>query len=193
VRIAVIGQGRVGAPLADSFESVGHEVTRWGRTSDPAELAGHDLLVLAVPFAAVEAVAPAIDAHAGSAVVIDCTNPVGPGFSHGLGSRMSGAEHVQSMVKQPVVKAFSMYGYEVLSRDIATWPSPPVMMIAGDDERALGAVCALVTGLGWECLEVGGLGAALHLEHLTLLWIGMVRGAGHSPLLAWHAMTLQAP
>jgi predicted dinucleotide-binding enzyme len=183
-----MGQGRVGAPLAEALESLGHEVTRWTRQSSPEQLAGQDVILVAVPFPAVQDVAGAINTHGGTAVVIDCTNPVGPGFTHGLGSQTSGAEHLQALIAQPVVKAFSIYGYEVLSSDPSEWPAPRVMMIAGDDEHGVRLVDRLVTDLGWECLVVGGLAASLHLEHLTLLWVRLVRGGGHPPLLAWHAM-----
>jgi predicted dinucleotide-binding enzyme len=32
---------------------------------------------------------------------------------------------------------------------------------------------------------VGGLEQALHLEHMTLLWVRMVRAKGHSPHFVW--------
>ena len=33
--------------------------------------------------------------------------------------------------------------------------------------------------------NVGGLEQALHLEHMTLLWVRMVRVNGHSPNMVW--------
>ena len=46
----------------------------------------------------------------------------------------------------------------------------------------------LAAQLGWEPLDVGGLEQALHLEHLTLLWIRMVRLHGASPNIVWAAL-----
>jgi predicted dinucleotide-binding enzyme len=43
----------------------------------------------------------------------------------------------------------------------------------------------LIAQLGWEPLDVGGLEQALHLEHMTLLWVRMVRVGGASPHMAW--------
>jgi predicted dinucleotide-binding enzyme len=43
----------------------------------------------------------------------------------------------------------------------------------------------LIAELGWEPLDVGGLEQALHLEHITLLWVRMVRVMGHSPHMVW--------
>jgi hypothetical protein len=49
-------------------------------------------------------------------------------------------------------------------------------------------VARLIVQLGWEPLDVGGLLQALHLEHMTLLWIRMVRMGGQSPHLVWAAL-----
>ena len=39
-----------------------------------------------------------------------------------------------------------------------------------------------------ELLDVGGLEQALHLEHMTLLWVRMVRLGKPSPHLVWAAL-----
>jgi predicted dinucleotide-binding enzyme len=59
------------------------------------------------------------------------------------------------------------------------------MFLCGDDEPAKEAVSGLATQLGWEPLDVGGLEQALHLEHMTLLWVRMVRAKKHSPNMVW--------
>ena len=47
----------------------------------------------------------------------------------------------------------------------------------------------LTKKLGWEPLDVGGLEQALHLEHMTLLWVRMVRVDGRSPHMVWAMLT----
>jgi len=92
--------------------------------------------------------------------------------------------------KAHVVKAFSIYGYE--NFEDSTFPAydvKPVMRFCGDDHDAKGRLAALVAELGFEPLDVGGLVQALHLEHMTLLWVRMVRAQGHSPHMAWAALT----
>jgi hypothetical protein len=59
------------------------------------------------------------------------------------------------------------------------------MMYCGDDVAAKQAVGELIAQLGWQPLDVGGLEQALHLEHMTLLWVRMVRVQGHSPHMVW--------
>jgi predicted dinucleotide-binding enzyme len=145
---------------------------------------------LATPYQANAAVLPPLaDALAGK-VLVDCTNPVGPGLSHGLQSQRSGSADVQALAPRArVVKAFTIYGFENFEDN--RFPAAnvkPAMLYCGDDAAAKGAVAQLIGQLGWEPLDVGGLVQALHLEHMTLLWIRMVRMGGHSPHLVWAAL-----
>lgn len=206
MRIAVIGHGHVGGALADRLQRAGHEVTV-GTDREPSAalaaltrrnpglrvagskeaVAGAEAVILAVPFPAVaDVISPLADDLAGR-VLIDCTNPVGPGLTHGLRSERAGAELVQELAPgAAVVKAFSVYGAENL--DDPAYPDagePPMMPVCGDDDAAKAAVAGLARELGWRPLDVGGLAQALHLEHMTLLWVRMVRAGGRSPHTVW--------
>ena len=89
-----------------------------------------------------------------------------------------------------VVKAFTIYGYEnFVDNSYPGYSVKPAMMFCGDDAGAKRVVGELIGELGWEPLDVGGLEQALHLEHLTLLWVRMVRVNGHSPNLVWARLT----
>lgn len=214
MKIAFIGAGKVGAPLAIHLAQAGHEVvlaeTRDGSSTVADALARCDRLAarpvgeaiadaeivfLATPFQANEAVlAPIAEALRGK-VLVDCTNPVGPGLTHGLGSARSGSEAVQALVPgASVVKAFSIYGFE--NFEDPRYPGyevAPVMLLCGDDAGAKGSVARLIADVGFEPLDVGGLVQALHLEHMTLLWVRMVRAHGQSPDLVWAALRRTRP
>ncbi|MEQ9092642.1 MAG: NAD(P)-binding domain-containing protein, partial [Miltoncostaeaceae bacterium] len=163
-----------------------------GLTAAPAPdaVGAADAVLLCTPFAAnADALAPVAGALAGR-VLVDCTNPVGPGLRHGLDSVRAGAEQVAGLAAGArVVKAFSVYGVEVLAgpRALGTAPAP-MMPLAGDDPDAVALVAGLAADMGWDPLPVGPLAQALHLEHMTLLWVRMVRAGGHPPLLAWAAL-----
>lgn len=89
-----------------------------------------------------------------------------------------------------VVKAFTIYGFE--NFEDSSYPDydvKPVMMYCGNDASAKAIVGQLIDQLGWNPLDVGGLEQALYLEHMTLLWVRMVRLMGHSPNLVWAALT----
>jgi predicted dinucleotide-binding enzyme len=63
-----------------------------------------------------------------------------------------------------------------------------MMPICGNEATSKTLVASLAADLGWDPLDVGGLEQALHLEHMTLLWVRMVRMAGGSPRLVWAAL-----
>ncbi len=209
MEIAVIGVGRVGAPLADHLQRAGHRVRV--AASDPRAASaravldrnpalvlatareaveGAEVVVLATPFATTTDILAELGEALAGTVLIDATNPVGPDLSHGLGGTRSGAEMVQALAPGArVVKAFSIYGFENL--EDPAYPGygvRPAMLICGDDAAAKEVVARLADRLGWEPVDVGGLPQALHLEHMTLMWVRMVRAGGGSPDLVWAAL-----
>jgi hypothetical protein len=210
MKIAFIGHGNVGGALAVQLQRLGHEVTlaasdakadgarkllarNPGLTlSSPVDaVKAAEVVVLATPFQAnAEALGPVQSLLAGK-VLIDCTNPVGPGLTHGLGSRQSGTEMIQALLPETkVVKAFSIYGFEnFVNSSYPGYGVKPVMMFCGNDPGAKATVAGLLNALGWEPLDVGGAEQALHLEHMTLLWVRMVRLGGRSPHTAWAMLT----
>jgi hypothetical protein len=149
-----------------------------------------DVVFLATPFAANQTVIPPLAEELAGKVLVDCTNPVGPGLSHGLASAESGSARLQGLApRAKVVKAFTIYGYENLEDH--HYPDAnvrPAMLFCGDDANAKRVVGELIAQLGWDPVDVGGLAQALHLEHMTLLWIRLVRGGGASPHLVWAAL-----
>jgi hypothetical protein len=210
MKIAFIGYGQVGAPLADHLQRAGHQVTL--AASDPnsesvrkvrlrnasiAVAAPKDavreaeVVFLATPFQANETALKAVAEEIRGKILIDCTNPVGANLSHGLNSVQSGSELVQNLAPDTkVVKAFTIYGFE--NFEDASYPGynvKPAMMYCGNDSGAKRIAGDLIAQLGWQPLDVGGLEQALHLEHMTLLWVRMVRAMGHSPGMVWAVLS----
>lgn len=207
MKITFIGVGNVGAPLADHLQKLGHSVTIAARDPDSktvkaAQDRNPDLVVqdplptveaadvvfLATPFAAIEAALTPLKAVLTGKVLVDCTNPVGPGLSHGLQSQTSGSETIQALVPEAqVVKAFTIYGFE--NFEDSHYPGygdlKPAMLIAGNDAASKATVADLCDQLGWETVDTGNLSMALHLEHMTLLWIKMARVQGRGAGFVW--------
>lgn len=93
MRLAIIGAGSVGGTLGQAWLKHGEDVV-WGlrnandpkyaalpseRVKPPAEaVEGADIVVIATPWSATEAVVKSLGSLAGK-VVIDCTNPLGYG------------------------------------------------------------------------------------------------------------------
>jgi hypothetical protein len=210
MEIAFIGYGNVGGALADHLQRLGHSVTLAAKNRQ-SESVGRalatnpglkvaapgdavraaEVVFLATPYQANEAALRAVAPELAGKVLVDCTNPVGPGLTHGLGSARSGTETIQAMLPETrVVKSFTIYGYENL--EDPSYPGHdvrPVMMLCGNDPAAKTTVAGLVEQLGWQPLDVGGAEQALHLEHMTLLWVRMVRVDGASPHTVWAVLT----
>jgi hypothetical protein len=144
-----------------------------------------DIVFLAVPFRANEEVLRGIEFN--GKTLVDCTNPVGPGVTHGLNGQKAGSEMVQQLAPTAnVVKAFSIYRYENFSNSaFPKYNVKPLMLIAGNDNKSKEEVSILIEEFGFYPKDTGSLSQALHLEHLTLLWIKMVRINGHHPDFAW--------
>lgn len=214
MKIAFVGAGQVGGALAARLAEAGHDVTlaqsRDGSDSVARALARSprltsaplpdavgpaDVAFLAVPFAANAALLPPLADLLTGKVVVDCTNPVGAGLTHGLESKRSGSELVQALLPGArVVKAFSIYGFENFEDPVYPgYDTRPAMLYCGDDADAKDVAASLIADCGFEPVDVGGLVQALHLEHMTLLWVRMVRVHRHSPHLVWAAMHRPRP
>jgi hypothetical protein len=210
MKIAFLGHGHVGGALADRMLKLGHDVVIAARdprsdsvqhllTKSPAlrtaapidAVRDAEVVMLATPFQANTEVLEPLRAALAGKVLVDCTNPVGPGLSHGLASKQSGSELIQTLLPDTrVVKAFSIYGFENFEDN--AFPGSglrPAMMFCGNDQAAKNTVARLLTELGWEPLDVGGVAQALHLEHMTLLWVRMVRMGGRSPHTVWAVLS----
>jgi 8-hydroxy-5-deazaflavin:NADPH oxidoreductase len=195
MKIAFIGVGNVGAPLADRLQQLGHQVIIAARdlqsktvraaldrnpnllVQSPLEaVASSDIVFLVTPFSAVESALTPIKSVLNQKILVDCINPVGANLSHGLQSRNSSSEIIQQLVPDAhVVKAFTIYGYENFETN--HYPGygdlKPAMLIAGNDLTAKAAIADLCQQLGWEPVDAGNISMSLHLEHMALLWISM--------------------
>jgi 8-hydroxy-5-deazaflavin:NADPH oxidoreductase len=207
MKIAFIGVGNVGAPLADRLQVLGHQVViaardRQSQTVQSALNRNPDLLVqspseaiessevvfLATPFSAIESVLTPLKSALNGKVLVDCTNPVGANLTHGLHSRVSGSETIQQLVPNVrVVKAFTIYGYE--NFEDSHYPGygdlKPAMLIAGDEPVAKSVIADFCQQLGWETIDTGNLAMSLHLEHMALLWIKMAGAQGRKGGFVW--------
>ena len=185
--IAVIGAGAVGRALAAGFTAAGREVVFGVRSVDDprhADLArrfglaeaahGADLVVLAVPAAAVADTIPALGLRPGQ-IVVDATNAV----SHAVpGGHPTMASHVASLVPDGVVmvKAFNTIGAEHLSGQ-SHGADRAFLPIAGE-AAAADTVRDLAEAMGFEAVVVGGLDLADLVEAHARLWIRLAFGCG---------------
>ena len=206
MKIAILGAGRVGVALGRRWVGTGNDVVFGARApGDPKTqaaviaagapavdiaraAAGAGVVVLAVPWdAAAEAVAAAGDLSA--KILIDCTNPVGPGFALAPTGARSAAEAIAGWAPGArVVKAFNTLGSGMLG-DLADLnprlANPVATFLCGDDPAAKETAADLGRQLGFETIDAGPLAAAALLESTALLWIGLAYRQGLGPDFAF--------
>ena len=190
MKIAVIGSGNVGGALGEAWARAGHQVvfgTRDGKLeaaipgakSATVAQAIHEaeVVVLAVPWAA----GPQVLGQAKSwsaKILIDCTNPIAPGFELAVGLNDSGGEHVAGMAGDArVAKAFNTTGFNNM-KDPKYGGKASTMLFCTDDPAAQKVTDQLVRDVGFEPVFAGPLKQARYLEPMAMLWISMSQKQG---------------
>ena len=197
--IAIIGTGEVGSALGPEFAAQGHEIVYGSRDPDRDSVrelvartggsasaagqadavAGADIVVLAVPWYAVEEVVADIGDLSGK-IVIDPTNPrmVGDDGLRDFAVDPSNAEWIQRWAPQSrVVKAFNTMGWETMVDPDSTG-GPVTVPIVGDDSVAKAVVAGLIEGMGLEPIDLGPVRYAHVVEGMYLVW-GNARALGN--------------
>ncbi|WP_350349042.1 NAD(P)-binding domain-containing protein [Agromyces sp. G08B096] len=194
LKIAILGTGNVAQALGAKWAAHGHEITIGGRSIEKARAAaaaigcgvapslvapaveGADVVLLAVPWAAVDDVLAQAGAPTGalaSQTIIDPTNPVAHGVGRHLLATGSAAEHIASHAPGAhVVKAFNVhpatYWDQATPRDVVT--------IAGSSRESLELAGMLVRHVGATPHPLGGLDRARQLEEFAATVIALAFG-----------------
>jgi len=157
LRIGIVGAGRIGGNAGRLFEQAGHEVFFGSRDTVADAAAFSDVVMLSVPWTAIDEVLTTTGPLEGK-VVIDTTNPYGPGGVEDLGGRSAGRSNAQRMPGARVVRAFntltSGFQAEAAGR---SGDERVVMFLSGDDAGAKALVSALIEEIGFAPCDVGGL------------------------------------
>jgi len=175
MKIGIIGDGNVGSALQRGLTKAGHDVKAVG--NDPAAIRetarNAEIVILAVPYGAIDDVVRNVAGEVDNKVVIDVTNALKPDFSLAVGLTTSGAEELQKKLPgSRVVKAFNtvfaqhMDGGRVKGEQLT-------VMAAGDDADAKKVVIDLAKGIGFDAVDAGPLQSARLIEPLALLNISL--------------------
>lgn len=187
--ISILGAGNVGMALATALTRAGDSVAVGVPNPDKyrahfaaklpsvrlldseGAIAASDVIILAVPFSALHAIA-GMRTHWQGKILVDATNPLAPGLNGlSLGTNTSGAEALAAMAPGArVVKAFNTTGAENIA-DSRYAGGLPFMPVCADDAEAKQHVIALASRLGFDAVDAGGLFAARYLEPFAMTWI----------------------
>jgi 8-hydroxy-5-deazaflavin:NADPH oxidoreductase len=178
MKIAIIGNGRIGGGLARAWEKHGHQLAIADR--DAASISGavsrSDLVVLAVPHAALRDVIAAVPDWRDK-IVVDCTNAVERGQLV-YGHTTSAAEELAKQLPGAhVLKSFNAQGAENLANPVYAGVAAD-NFYCGDDADAKKQLRTLIEQIGFEAIDAGPLASARLLEPLMLLWIRSSQALG---------------
>ncbi|EYR62570.1 diguanylate cyclase [Actinotalea ferrariae CF5-4] len=170
--VSILGTGNMGSAIAGLVEKAGHAVQLLGSQDAGTPVTG-DVVVLAVPYPAVEHVlAQRADQLAGK-VVVDITNPLDFETFDSLtvpADSSATAEIAAALPSSRVVKAFNTNFAATLASGVAG-DQLTTVLLAGDDADAKAQVADVVTGAGLRAVDAGSLRRARELEAVGFLQI----------------------
>ena len=213
MRIGIIGAGSVGSTLARAWANTGHQVALATRNPDDPKLATlalsigpnasagavpkvvehSEVVVLATPWIAVRDM-PGVATDWSGKILIDCTNPLRPDFRWLEDDyQVSGAERIAAWAEgASVFKTLNHTGFNNMAN-----PAYPngraVMFVCGDDAAAKPTVLQLVSELGFDTVDAGGLEVARLLEPLAMLWIHLATTQGLGREIAFALLRRAGP
>jgi len=191
--ISIIGSGGMAAAIGGLAAKAGHTIEVMSRDAAKARALAEqvgadattgtfgaapagDIVILAVPYAAVLDVVNQYGEKLAGKLLVDITNPIKPDFAGFLTPEDSfGAQEIAKAAPADadVVKAFSTQFSHVLAAGPVEG-HPLDVFLAGDDAQAKARVSAFIESLGLRPMDTGQLPMARTLEHAALLTLGLV-------------------
>lgn len=169
MEITIFGKGNMGQTIGKNFAEAGNNVQYYG-SKDIAEHLG-DIVVMAVPYPALAALAKQYQAELAGKIVVDITNPLNFETWDELvvPADSSAAQQLQKLLPESkVLKAFNTnFAATLQSGKIDELPT--TVLVAGDDEDAKETFkSALASGV-LRVLNAGKLKRAREMESLGFL------------------------
>jgi 8-hydroxy-5-deazaflavin:NADPH oxidoreductase len=191
--ISIIGAGDMATAIGSLAAKAGHTVEVMSRDAAKAralaEQVGNgattgtfgaapagDIVILAVPYAAVLDVVKQYGEELAGKLLVDITNPIKSDFTGFLTPEDSfGAQEIAKAAPADadIVKAFNTQFSHVLAAG-SVEGHPLDIFLAGDDTQAKARVSAFVESLGLRPMDTGQLPMARTLEHACMLTLGLM-------------------
>jgi NADPH-dependent F420 reductase len=172
--VSIIGKGNMGQAIAGIVTAGGHTADLLGHGETPTG----DVVVLAVPYPAVDGIiGQHADALAGK-VVVDITNPLDFATFDSLVVPADGSAAAEIATKLPesrVLKAFNTNFAATLATG-KVGDQDTTVLIAGDDADAKALLADVVRSGGVEAIDAGALSRARELESLGFLQLTLAVG-----------------
>ncbi len=179
-KIAIIGSGNVGSALRRGLEKAGYEVRNSQKETAKETAEWGEVVMLAVPFTALDDVVRELGNVVNGKTVVDVTNALTQDMQLALGFSTSGAEELQKKIAVAhVVKAFNTVFAQHMDTGSARGQQL-TMFAASNDEQARNVVLELGRAIGFDVMDAGPLRNARQLEALGYfnIQLGYVLGNG---------------
>jgi len=181
LKIAILGTGKAGSALQTALSRAGYEVRSAKRGQVAAIASSAEVIILAVPFAAVPEVARELGSAADGKTVVDVTNALTSDFQLAVGFTTSSAEQLQkALPRANVVKAFNTVFAQHMSAGTVNGEMLTAF-VAGDNEAARNTVLKMARAIGFDAVDTGPLKNARYLEPLAFLNIQLSWVLGNGP------------
>jgi hypothetical protein len=179
MKIAIIGNGNVGSALERGLKRGGHDIRSTGKEKVRETAQFGEVIILAVPFGAVNDAVKTMGDAVNGKTIIDVTNALDENMGLAIGCTTSGAEELQKKVKgAKVVKAFNTQFAQHMDSGKLNGQQLTVLA-ASDDDAARDVVIKLAKDIGFDAISAGPLQNARWLETLGLLNIQLGYVVGH--------------
>ena len=202
MKVAIIGAGSVGTALAGSAVKAGHEVTVTAQSAASAKataaqtgaravpdtraaVSDAELVILAIPYSAIDDVLVAAGDALDDKIIVDVTNPVSPDLAGRLTEGTSAAAQIaEKLPNAQVFKAFNtLFASRMADPNVdGTFVDG---FVAGADGEAKQKLLGFIGSLGLRPIDAGPLALAAALEDLALLNIGLNARQGWAWQSGW--------
>jgi predicted dinucleotide-binding enzyme len=201
MHITIIGSGNIGGTLGRRWAEVGHSVTFGARDPQSPKaqtalaaagptaqlaaiadaLATSDVVLLALPGAAMADFAAHYGALLNGRIVIDASNQFGHPVINGLAPLRAAAPQAT------FVRAFNGLGWENFAEPARGGRQVDLFFCA--EAAARNTAEALISGIGLRPIYVGDLDQVALVDNLGALWVRLAFGAGMGRKIAFALLT----
>jgi predicted dinucleotide-binding enzyme len=173
--VTIFGDGNMGSAIAGVLTAGGATVNHITTADEGKGTVSGELVILAVPYPALESIVNSYGDQLAGKTVVDITNPVNFETFDSLTvptDSSAAAELAGTLPSSKVLKAFNTTFAATLGTKTVGLNRTAVL-IAGDDADAKGELIAAVTAGGVEAVDVGSLRRARELEALGFLQLSL--------------------
>ena len=182
--VSILGKGNMGSAIAGLASKGGHSVEQFDSSDADKPVTG-DVVVLAVPHAAVADILAQRSEQLAGKIVVDISNPLNFETFDGLvvpADSSSAAQLAAQLPQSRVLKAFNTnFAATLAAKTVGDVPT--TVLVAGDDELAKRTLIDVVHAGGLQAIDAGRLARARELEAIGFLQLSLAVGEK----VAWNA------